>query len=65
MLKLDPAPLEELMEAATENLIAQMTRGNLDEKGKRFHEALREMVSFVALAKFDGRLPTPPARTGE
>lgn len=65
MLKLDPQPLEELMEAATENLIAQMTRGNLDEKGKRFAEALREMVSVHALAKFDGRLPVPPARTGE
>lgn len=59
VIRLDIDPVEKLLEAGTEVLILAMTKGTLDEKGKRLHDTLREMTKVLALAKFDARLPRP------
>jgi hypothetical protein len=59
VILLDIDPVEKLLEAGSEVLILAMTKGSLDEKGKKLHGTLREMTKVLALAKFDARLPRP------
>lgn len=59
VIRLDIDPLEKLLEAGGEVLILAMTKGTLDEKGRKLHDTLREMTKVLALAKFDARLPRP------
>ncbi len=64
VIRLDIDPLEQLLAAGMDVLILAMTKGTLDEKGKKLHDTLREMTKVLALAKFDARLPRPVNSAG-
>lgn len=63
-LQIEQGALDELLSASRELLISMRSRGALDEKGNRFHQATRNMVSVSALAEFDGAMPKPFPRSG-